>query len=239
MEHHDALILMGKAPFPGTVKTRLCPPLAPGEAAALYACFLEDIAEEAGRLRGVRRYLFFAPAEGEAYFRAGPFSAFHLHPQAGSDLGERMERATLEAFSGGARRVVVIGADCPALSAERIRSAFRELSNAAGTVFGPAEDGGYYLVGVGEPAPFLFRGIEWGAPTVLATSLSRCRDAGIPYALLPWESDVDTAEDLVSLRRRVRAHARPACPRTRRWLRGRVPALTCSGGRISFRRPAG
>jgi rSAM/selenodomain-associated transferase 1 len=233
MERHDTLILMGKAPVPGTVKTRLCPPLSAREAAAFYTCLLEDTAEEAGRLRGVRRYIFFAPAEGEAYFRAGPFSAFHLHPQAGSHLGERMERATLVAFAGGARRVVVIGADCPALSGDLIRSAFRELSNDAGAVFGPAKDGGYYLVGVGEPAPFLFRGIEWGAPTVLAKSLSRCRDAGIPYALLPGKSDVDTAQDLVSLRRWARAHARPPCPRTRLWLRDHLPALTSSGRGVS------
>ncbi len=237
MERLDTLILFGKAPVPGTVKTRLCPPLSPREAAGLYSCLLEDAAEEAGRLRGVRRYIFFAPPEGEAYFRAGTFSAFHIRPQAGSDLGERMERATLAAFAGGARRVVVIGADCPALSGGIIRSAFRELSNAAGAVFGPAEDGGYYLVGLGEPAPFLFRGIEWGSPTVLATSLSRCRDAGIPYALLPGKSDVDTAEDLVSLRRWARAHARPPCPRTRSWLKNFLPAITCSGSAVSLPRP--
>lgn len=239
MECRDALILMGKAPVPGTVKTRLSPPLPPGDAAALYACLLEDAAEMASRLPRVRRYLFFAPGDGISHFRADPFSAFDLRPQDGADLGERMERAVNSAYSGGARRVVVIGADCPALSARRIRSAFRELSDSAGAVFGPAEDGGFYLVGTRLPFPFPLRGIEWGTATVLAASLARCREAGIPYALLPRERDVDTAEDLDSLRGWAGARPRPACPRTRRWLRNHPPALISSRKRPFSRNPAG
>ena len=218
VERHDALILMGKAPLTGTVKTRLCPPLSGREAAALYACLLEDVAEEAGRIRGVRRLLFYTPPESGNRFRSETFAAFRLRPQSGTGLGERMESAMDEAFACGARKVVVIGSDCPALSADRIRGAFRELSNAAGVVFGPAVDGGYYLLGAGAPVPFLFRDIEWGGPAVLGDSVMRCRDAGIPYALLPPESDVDTAEDLASLRRWLRTHTHPACPRTRKWL---------------------
>ncbi len=239
MRHDEALILMGKSPIPGAVKTRLCPPLVPREAAALYACLLEDIAEETNNLRGVRRYLFYSPPEGKGYFLGDPFAGFLLREQGRGSLGMRMERAARAAFSEGARRVVVIGADCPALSAGRIRLAFRELSNAAGAVFGPADDGGFYLVGIDGPAPFLFRGIEWGTSAVLATSLSRCRDAGTPFALLPRESDLDTAEDLLSLRRRVRGRGLPACPRTRKWLESALPALISSRGRSSFRRPAG
>lgn len=237
MERRDALILMGKAPVPGTVKTRLCPPLSAREAADVYACLLEDVAEETGRLREVRRHLYHDPPDRGDLFRGGPFATFRLRPQTGSGLGERMERAVLEAFAGGARRVVVVGSDCPALSADRIRCAFRELSNAAGAVFGPADDGGYYLVGVGAPTPFLFRGLSWGGSAVLAASVSRCRSAGMPYALLPVESDVDTAEDLLALRRWAAGHARPACPRTRRWLKEAFPRLSTFCEAIPSPRP--
>ncbi|HSL91141.1 MAG TPA: TIGR04282 family arsenosugar biosynthesis glycosyltransferase [Candidatus Limnocylindrales bacterium] len=219
MRGDDALILLAKAPAPGTVKTRMCPPLSHRGAAEFYACLLADAAGEAAILRGVRRYLFFAPPEGRTHFLASSFSRFLLREQAAGDLGERMARAAEEAFAGGARRVVLIGADCPALSAARIRTAFGELADAADAVFGPAGDGGFYLAGLNGPAPSLFRGIEWSTPTVLASVLSRCRRSGMTYALLPVESDVDTGDDLAGLRRWARTHRRPPCLRTRRWLR--------------------
>jgi rSAM/selenodomain-associated transferase 1 len=224
MSGGDALILMGKAPLPGMVKTRLCPPLSPRRAAAFYAALLEDTAEETSSLRGVSRHLFFAPPESKTYFLSAPFSGFSLREQAGSDLGERMANAMSEVFDGGVRRAVMIGADCPALSAGRIRSAFRELSCGSDAVFGPAEDGGVYLVGLSAPAPSLFTGIEWSTPTVLDAILSRCRKAGMTYALLPAESDVDTPEDLAALRRWLRVRSRPPCPRTRRWITSRPPS---------------
>jgi rSAM/selenodomain-associated transferase 1 len=219
MKGGDVLILMCKAPIPGKVKTRLCPPLSPRRAAELYTALLEDAAEETMSLRGVRRYLFFSPPESKAFFSSVLFSGFSLLEQAGGDLGERMAHAISEVFAVGARRAVMIGADCPALTAGRIRSAFAELSRGADAVFGPAEDGGVYLVGLSAPAPFMFRGIEWSTPAVLQSMLTRCRNACMAYALLPAESDVDTPEDLAALREWLRARSRPPCPRTRGWLK--------------------
>lgn len=214
-----AVILMAKAPLPGTVKTRLCPPLTPGAAASLYTSLLMDVAEEMGdRLRGVRRYLFFAPPEEENRFLSDPFRRFERVAQQGKDLGERMDRAFRTAFSNGARHAVVIGADCPFLSAARVRSAFRELSGPADLVLGPSEDGGFYLIGASFPVPFLFRGVAWGTGSALAEVASRCRRAGLSYAFLPTELDVDRPEDLDTLRRRAGLRAAPPCPRTRRWL---------------------
>jgi len=215
----SAVILMAKAPVPGTVKTRLCPPWTAAAAASLYSRMLSDVAEEVGgRLRGVRRYLFFSPPGEERRFRSAPFRRFERIRQQGRDLGERMDRAIRLAVSRGAKRVVVIGADCPLLSAQRIRSAFRELSGPADLVFGPSEDGGFYLIGASFPVPFLFRGVSWGTGSTLAEVTSRCRRAGLSYAFLPTELDVDRPEDLVELRRRIAGRAAPPCPRTRRWL---------------------
>ena len=215
-----ALILMAKAPLPGSVKTRLCPPLAPRSAASLYASMLTDVAEEMGnRLRGVRRYLYFSPPEEERRFLSPPFRRFERVAQRGRNLGERMGRAIRTSLKCGARHAVVIGADCPSLSASRVRTAFRDLSGSADLVLGPSQDGGFYLIGASFPVPFLFRGIRWGTDSVLAEVILRCRRVGLSYSILPVESDVDRPKDLETLLHPAGLRTTVSCPQTRRWLR--------------------
>ncbi len=182
-----------------------------------------------------RKFLFYSPARGRSFFLDELYSGFSLKRQKGKDLGERMAHAMEEAFSGGAGSAVIVGADCPALSAGRIREAFGELRAGADAVFGPAGDGGFYLIGLSSPAPHLFQGIAWSTSTVLAGILSRCRKAGMTYALLSVESDVDTAEDLTALCSWMRRHDRPSCPRTREWLASRATVIS-AGGYSSSRR---
>jgi hypothetical protein len=216
----EAIVLMAKAPVAGRVKTRLCPPLSPGESAALYACMLRDTADEVSNLPGVRRYLFLDPPEPADFPWGKPFSAFERFPQRGEDLGDRMRDAAAIAFRQGAHRVVIVGADCPALSAGTIRRAFRELSTGASVVFGPSADGGFYLVGLSSPDERLFRGFRWSTAEVLRNAAARCRILSAPFSFLHPGRDVDTGEDLLALWEWVRTHARPACPRTREWLTG-------------------
>ncbi len=211
---------MAKAPIAGRVKTRLCPPLEPGEAAHLYACTLGDTVAEMSALTRVRRYLFLDPPESVASLSGSPFPAFELFPQRGRDLGDRMRDGAAAAFRNGARRVVIIGADCPSLSAGTVRRAFRELSTGASVVFGPSADGGYYLIGLSSPDDRLFRGFRWSTPEVLRDAAARCRLLCAPFSFLPPERDVDTVEDLLALREWTRRHAQPACPRTRGWISG-------------------
>ncbi|MGE5189390.1 MAG: TIGR04282 family arsenosugar biosynthesis glycosyltransferase [Gemmatimonadota bacterium] len=232
MRGADALIIMAKVPRPGTVKTRLVPFLSARAAAALHACMLADAAEEMASLSGVRRYLFLAPAAGRAGFGAAPYADYAVRPQSAGDLGERMARAAAAAFRDGASRVAVIGADCPALRASRVRQAFREISAGASIVLGPSADGGFHLAAFAAPAPSVFRGIAWGTGSVLAATAARCRDAGLSYALLRVERDVDTADDVEAFRRWARDHARPRCRRTRLFVSG-------LRGRSSRCRPAG
>ena len=216
----EAVVLMAKAPVAGRVKTRLCPPLDPRESAALYACMLGDTAGEVSTLRRVRRYLFLDPPESTDFLQRKPFSAFERFPQRGRDLGDRMRDAAATAFRRGARRVVIVGADCPSLSAGTVRRAFRELREGAEAVFGPSADGGYYLVGLACPDERLFRKFTWSTPTVLLDTVARWRALSIPFSFLQPERDVDTGEDLLVLREWARTHARPACPRTRGWITG-------------------
>ena len=214
----EAVVLMAKAPVAGRVKTRLCPPLVPRESAALYACMLEDTAGEVSTLSRVRRYLFLDPPEATDSLRGQPFSGFERIPQRGRDLGDRMRDAAVTAFRRGARRVVIVGADCPSLSAGTIRKAFLELSTGASVVFGPSQDGGYYLVGLSSPDERLFRGFRWSTAEVLRNAAARCRILSAPFSFLPPGRDVDTGEDLLALWEWARTHARPACPRTREWI---------------------
>jgi uncharacterized protein len=214
----EAVVLMAKAPVAGRVKTRLSPPLDPREAAGLYTCMLEDTAAEMSALPLVRRYLFLDPPESVDSLPGSPFSAFEPFPQRGMDLGDRMRDGAATAFRRGARRVVILGADCPSLSAGTVRRAFRELSTGASVVFGPSVDGGYYLVGLSLQDERLFRGFRWSTAEVLRNAAARCRILSAPFSFLPPGRDVDTGEDLLELRAWMRTHARPACPRTRRWV---------------------
>ena len=148
------------------------------------------------------------------------FSAFEPFPQRGRNLGDRMRDGAATAFRRGARRVVIVGADCPSLSAGTVRRAFRELFTGASVVFGPSADGGYYLIGLSSPDERLFRGFRWSTAEVLRDAAARCRLLSAPFSFLPPGRDVDTGEDLFALREWARTHARPACPRTRGWITG-------------------
>lgn len=245
----EAVVLMAKAPVAGKVKTRLSPPLDPRESAALYACMLGDTAAEIITLARVRRYLFLDPPGSADSLRGAPFTSFERFPQRGKDLGDRMLDAAATAFRRGATRVVIVGGDCPALAAGRLRRAFRELREGADAVIGPSADGGYYLVGLARPDERLFRKLAWGTSTVLADTVARCRALSIPFSFLPPETDVDTGEELNALAEWARTHARPACPRTREWITGfpgpggggfhRPPARTPGPPRGSRSRRAG
>ena len=181
---------------------------------------LGDAAEEISSMGRIARYLFLDRPVAANVLREAPFSSFERFPQRGKDLGEKMWDAAATAFRRGARRVVIVGADCPSLSAGMVRRAFLELSTGASVVFGPSADGGYYLVGLACPDERLFRKFTWSTPTVLLDTVARCRALSIPFSFLPPERDVDTGEDLHALGEWTRTHARPACPRTREWITG-------------------
>ena len=118
--------------------------------------------------------------------------------QASGGLGERMEQAFRQAFEAGAKKVVIIGSDCPELTGEMLQRAFDQLDE-ADYVLGPAPDGGYYLLGMKELESSVFHDIEWSTETVRAQTLEKIQAAGKSYALLPVLSDVDTEEDWLAV----------------------------------------
>ena len=198
INRQKALILFAKNPIPGRVKTRLSPPLEPDDAARLYRCMLEDVAVKTAQLTGIDKYLYY---EGEAdslgYFEEKAREMI-CRPQQGDGLGEKMAAAFRQLFAEGYGAVAIIGSDSPDLPRSYIEDAFGRMENGGcDAVFGPTEDGGYYLVGMTHFRHELFRDIPWSSDLVLRRSLEHAADSGISAALLPPWHDVDRAVDLM------------------------------------------
>jgi hypothetical protein len=189
---------MLKYPQPGAVKTRMIPALGARRACelhrALTAQTLAEVRSFAARTSvELEARVAGAPdaAASEAWLGAGVM----IREQGEGDLGARMERAVRLAFDEGAGAVVVIGGDCPELTAGHLASAF-EVSENGDVVLGPATDGGYYLIGLRRPRPELFRGITWGGAEVRAQTLAVARGLGAEVVEFEPLRDVDVPEDL-------------------------------------------
>lgn len=220
-----ALAVMAKVPAAGEVKTRLCPPLAPAEAAALARCFLLDRLDQLGAVPDADPLVAFTPRGGEAAMRDVVSAGIRLIPQEGADLGARLDRVLTDLLTEGYAGAIAVDADSPTLPTAYLRRACGALRDPAiDVVVGPCEDGGYYLIGLRAPAPALFRDMPWSTATVTEETLVRARRLGLGLALLPSWFDVDRGEDLA----RLRAPAPPEAfraPRTLAFVQaGRVPA---------------
>jgi len=204
------LIIFAKEPRPGHVKTRLIPPLSPAAAALLYHSFLLDILEEMGRVPKVRLALAYTPSEARGFFQTMAAPDIDLFPQEGEDLGERMARACARGFAAGYGPVLVRGSDTPDLPAAVVAEAREVLAaKAAQVVLGPANDGGYYLVGLNAPQPQLFQGPVWSSSTVLEDTLIIARQHGLAVHLLPAWTDIDTTADLIAFKNQARPAPQP------------------------------
>jgi rSAM/selenodomain-associated transferase 1 len=193
------LAIVAKAPRAGDVKTRLCPPLSPSDAAALHGAFLGDTVDLVRAFIGARGAFVFTPADAETYF-AGLAPDFLRFAQQGADLGARLQHAFEALFAAGAPAVIVIGADAPTLPVACIADALDRLAHeGVDVVLGPTDDGGYYLIGLTRPRPALFDGIAWSTPGVREQTLARASAAGLTVALLPAWFDVDRPADLERL----------------------------------------
>ena len=192
------MVMMARRPEAGRVKTRLCPPLTAEQAAMLYTAFLHDLVELLRRIPAVQPLIAYTPETDADYFAAlAPDIA--RRPQRGIDLSARLATITTDLFHEGAPAVVVIGSDSPALPAAYIEEAFATLTNGADLVLGPADDGGYYLVGLRQSMPVLFTNVVMSTATVLHDTLVIAEQLGLRTTLLaPWY-DVDTFADLKRL----------------------------------------
>lgn len=199
------LLLFLRYPQPGHTKTRLIPALGAEGAARLQRKMSEYLLRRIGRPGWTVEIYFTGGGLSEMQTWLG--QQFVYCPQVEGDLGARLQAGFQNGFSASAaqpdieqgalagRRVVAIGSDCPDLSAAHIRQAFQQLAH-KDVVLGPAQDGGYYLIGLRHMQVGLFRDISWSTSVVFQETCEKAFQLGLSVATLPLLSDIDRPTDL-------------------------------------------
>jgi hypothetical protein len=189
------VIVFAKAPQPGTVKTRLIPLLGAEGAAALHVKLVRRTLDtlRAASLKDAQLHCTPGTDDPFFWFCSGHYGVT-LHDQAAGDLGERM-RVALENALADHALALLLGTDCPALTARHLRQADRALRDGADAVFAPCEDGGYALIGLRRVDAMLFDGIAWGSDSVMTETRARLKQLGWAGSELELLWDVDRPED--------------------------------------------
>ncbi len=199
----ELLAVFARTPELGKVKTRLVPPLTEEHALALHRALVEDTLEHLSSVDrpGLSRTLLLSEPlddEGDLHIPEG----WSTGVQAGGELGERLASFFYTSFREGTGHIVVLGSDSPTLPKEVVDEAFDHLERAK-VVLGPAEDGGYYLLGCSEWIPELFQNIPWGSSEVLEKTVAALGARNLEAdTLIPWY-DIDRATDLEKLREEI------------------------------------
>jgi rSAM/selenodomain-associated transferase 1 len=175
----------------GTVKTRLAKTIGDYGAFEVYA-ELVKITEKATSELKVDKRIYFSNAIVDSQWQDN-FKAV----QNGVNLGERMLNAFKDGFKDGYKRIVLIGSDLPDISSKHIESGLKKLNDNK-VVFGPAEDGGYYLIGLSELETCVFENKPWSQSDLLEVTLNELHQKGIKTGILDTLNDIDTYEDLIA-----------------------------------------
>jgi uncharacterized protein len=187
------MIVLAKAPVPGRVKTRLCPPCNPAQAARLAEAALADTLAAVAATPGRRRVLAL---DG----RPGPWlpAGFEVIPQRGDGLDERLAYAFTDVGDGG----VLVGMDTPQLTPARLGASLAALhAPSVDAVLGPCLDGGWWGIGLREPDPAVFLGVPMSTPSTHDAQRSRVCSLGLRVHALPTLRDVDDIDDAVAVAR--------------------------------------
>ena len=204
------IVQLAKAPVPGDVKTRMQPTLSPVQSAQLHRALVEHCHQQVQDwvcTRADTCHLLAVSPIDHPYWQQ-QFPGSNYWPQPTGDLGARMQALVVDTLLQQKQDwVILIGSDCPDLSATYLEQAVRALTitsaesptnGPARLVIGPAEDGGYVLIGMNAPLP-LFSGVDWGSAQVLSQTICLAASAGVDPVLLPSLPDIDRPEDLVNL----------------------------------------
>lgn len=212
-----AIGVMTRAPS-SAGKTRLAPHLSASRLTALRAALLADTLRVLESLPDVT--MFFTPDEAEPDIAALCSATTDRVPQGTGDLGVRMRSALqhlLETRQYDA--ALIVGSDIPLLSVDHLAEATATLQASGGVVLGPADDGGYYLIGMTQLYAALFEQIAWGTERVLTDTLRAAERSGVETRLVRSAYDVDTIDDLRRLEHDLASAPAGTCPDVRRWFR--------------------
>ncbi len=202
-----ALGIVTKTPQAGSVKTRLVPPLSHEEAAALHTSFLKDTAANVARVSALGSsdgFVIYTPAGTEGLLDEVLPPKFPLLLQRGNSFGERLFHAAADLFAVGYAAVCLVDSDSPTLPGTALAGAVVAVSRPGERiVLGPADDGGYYLIGLTAPHHHLFADIAWSTDKVLEQTIERAEELDLEIELLPRWYDVDDAKSLRRLYREL------------------------------------
>ena len=190
------VIVYARKPEAGKSKTRLGASIGNEQAAGVYARILFSFLADLSRsetLKGVQFTLSVADEESVDFFEAA-YPEFRVVKQIAGGLGERMKASFDDVYSLGADAAVLAGSDVPMLNATWIVMAFQQLTHNE-IVIGPADDGGYYLIGMQAPGWDVFNGIPWSTEVVLQQTQARAAALGLKSELLPGTFDLDTVAE--------------------------------------------
>lgn len=199
-----AIAIMAKAPRIGEAKTRLAGALSAEAAAGLSASFIRDTAENiatAARGAAIAGYIAFSPPDAAAEFATLLPDGTHLLPSLRLGLGASLYDAAVDLLAAGYGSACMVNSDSPTLPTSLLGDAARALATPGDRiVLGPAEDGGYYLIGLKRAHARLFDDIPWSTPRVFEETVERAHEIGLDPIVLPEWYDVD---DVASLDRLI------------------------------------
>jgi rSAM/selenodomain-associated transferase 1 len=194
------IAVMAKASRSGRTKTRLVPPLSFEEAACLNTVFLKDAFANiaaAAREAPIRAFVAYGPVGEEAFFDGLAEQRLGLIAAGFPDFGDCLCAGIAGMFEAGCGSACVLNSDTPDLPTEYLLRCARELDGGRDRlVIGPADDGGYYLLGVSRPHRRLFEDIDWSTPLVFDQTLARAAELGLEVVTLPVWGDIDDAASL-------------------------------------------
>lgn len=178
-----------KNPVAGKAKTRLAKDVGDEQALTIYKSLL-TYTRTVSLMVNADRYLYYS---GEILDDDWDGTAFNKRLQSGNGLGERMSNAFREVLSTN-KKVLIIGSDCPQLDLMTISNAFNALDD-HDHVIGPSKDGGYYLLGMKEYNPAVFKDVAWSTDAVCDQTIEKIKESSRTYHLLHQLSDVDHKVD--------------------------------------------
>lgn len=194
------LIVFARTPETGRVKTRLIPVLGETGATEFYRRMLQHTINSLAKARLCNMRIDCLPDTQHGVFTdLQQRHKLELYRQMGESLGERMANSLRSALSQY-QQAIIIGTDVPSLTPAYIRQAIEALSGDVDVVLGPAQDGGYVLIGMKHYDKALFKGVDWGTEQVLQQTLDRAQNQNLQVHLLPALWDVDEPTDLDKIR---------------------------------------
>lgn len=194
METDARILVFAKAPVAGQVKTRLQPQLTPMQSAVIHRALVTHCLGTVTRCNAATVELWCG-SKHQWWDQLATEYPIDIYFQRGADLGERMSIAADEALLR-ANCIIIVGTDCPFITVEYLQDAVAALKNGSDVVLGPAEDGGYVLIGLNKKLPVLFDNICWGSDQVFKQTLDRLQCNNIAWTQLHMLTDIDRPQDV-------------------------------------------